>query len=133
MYLKCAHPDCSSDFDYGQGRLFRFQQTPAQLKQPTHWHAMKHYWLCSRCCENFLIEYQKGVGVLLLERLETLAGAQPCYYVLQAEVPPMSAMPALPRRVSRSRARQRKQGSELVPVTVTAIEIIEHRNLERRG
>ena len=75
MYLKCVHPDCTSDFDYGQGRLYRFQQTPGQDQQPTHWHAVKHYWLCTRCCECYTIEYQKGVGVLLMERLETVAGA----------------------------------------------------------
>jgi hypothetical protein len=130
MYLKCAHPDCSSDFDYGQGRLFRFQQTPQQEKQASHWHAVKHYWLCTRCCENYTIEYQKGVGVLLMERLEKLAGAQPCYYVLQAEIVPK---PALPRRVVRSRARQRKQKSELSSTTVSAMEVLENRNLERRG
>jgi hypothetical protein len=130
MYLKCAHPDCASDFDYGQGRLFRFQQTPGQEKQPSHWHAVKHYWLCARCCENYTIEYQKGVGVLLMERLETLAGAQPCYYVLQAE---MSPKPLLPRRFSRTRARRRKQSSDLPPAAVSAIEVLETRNLERRG
>jgi hypothetical protein len=65
-----------------------------------------------------------------MERLEELAGAQPCYYVLQAEIVPK---PALPRRVSRSRARQRKQNSELTSATVTAIEVLENRNLERRG
>ena len=68
--------------------------------------------------------------MLLMERLETLAGAQPCYYVLQAEMAPK---PALPRRVSRSRARQRKQGGDLTSATVSAIEILENRNLERRG
>ena len=130
MYLKCAHPDCTSDFDYGQGRLFRFQQTPQQEKQPTHWHAVKHYWLCSRCCENFTIEYQKGAGLLLMEKLETLAGAQPCYYVLQAEVAPK---PVLPRRVARSRARQKQKVAELATVTVTSIEVLENRNVERRG
>jgi hypothetical protein len=137
MYLKCAHPDCSSDFDYGQGRLFRFQQTPQQEKQPSHWHAVKHYWLCARCCERYTIEYQKEAGVLLMERLETLLGAQPCYYVLQAEIAPK---PVLPRRLSRSRVssrasriRQRKQNSELTSVTVSAIEVLENRNLERRG
>jgi hypothetical protein len=129
MYLKCAHPDCSSDFDYGQGRLFRFQQTPAQLNQPTHWHAVKHYWLCSRCCESFLIEYQKKVGVLLMERLETLAGAQPCYYVLQAEVAPKLA---LPQRLSRARSRQRKN-IDLASLGISAIEVLENRNLERSG
>jgi hypothetical protein len=130
MYLKCANPNCCSDFDYAKGRLFRFQQTPQQEKQPSHWHAVKHYWLCVRCCVNYTIEYQKGVGVLLMERLETLAGAQPCYYVLQAESIPQ---PVLPRRLSRSRARQRKQKSELTPIKVSAIEVLENRILERRG
>lgn len=129
MYLKCAHPDCTSDFDYGQGRLFRFQQTPKQEKQPTHWHAMKHYWLCSRCCESYTIEYQKGVGLLLLEKIDTLKGAQPCYYVLQAEIAPKPVLP----RLARSRKRQRKPSADLPPVTVTAIEVLENRNAERRG
>ena len=48
--------------------------------------------------------------MLLMERLETLTGAQPCYYVLQAEIAPK---PALPRRLSRSRARQRKQTNRI--------------------
>ncbi len=129
MYLKCANPNCNSDFDYGHGRLVRFQQTPPQEKQPSHWHSVKHYWLCARCCRNYTVEYQKGVGVLLMERLETLASGQPCYYVLQAEVEPK---PLLPPRVSRSRARQRKQKGELAPAKVTAIEILEKRLLERR-
>jgi len=130
MYLKCAHPDCSSDFDYGQGRLYRFQQSPRQEKQPSHWHAVKHYWLCARCCENYTIEYHKGVGVLLLERLETLAVKKPGYYVLQAEVAPK---PVLPRRLSRSRARRRKQNTDLTSAVVSAIEVLETRNLERSG
>ncbi len=130
MYLKCAHPDCSSDFDYGQGRLFRFQQTPQREKQPSHWHAVKHYWLCTRCCENYTIEYQKGVGVMLLERLESVTGAQPCYYVLQAEIAPK---PSLPRRLGRSRIRQRKQSGELTSAALSAIEVLENRNLERSG
>ena len=132
MYLKCAHPDCTSDFDYGQGRLYRFQQTPRNEKQPTHWHAVKHFWLCARCCENFLIEYQKGAGVLLMERLESLAvdRVRPCYYVLQADYEPK---PAVPRRLMRSRTRQRQQKIELAPLATSAIEVLENRNVERRG
>jgi hypothetical protein len=130
MYLKCAHPECSSDFDYAQGRLFRFRQTPSHEKQPSHWHGVKHYWLCARCCEIFTIEYQKGLGVLLMEKLET-AGAQPCYYVLQAEDSPKPVV--LPRLV-RSRARhQRKQNRDLAPGAASSIEVLETRNLERRG
>lgn len=130
MYLKCAHPDCSSDFDYGQGRLFRFQQTQRQEKQSTHWHGVKHYWLCSRCCEDFTIEYQKGLGVLLLQRLEAIASGKPCYFVLQAEI---ALEPAAPRRARRSRARHRRAGIGLESVAVNAIEILETRNLERSG
>jgi hypothetical protein len=130
MDLKCAHPECSSDFDYTQGRLFRVRQTSPHEKQPSHWHGMKHYWLCSRCCEGFTIEYQKGLGVLLLERLET-AGAHPCYYVLQTEE---SVQPAAPRRVIRSRTRHQRKGSrDLPPATASAIEVLETRNSERRG
>jgi hypothetical protein len=130
MYLKCAHPECSSDFDYAQGRLFRFRQTAANEKQPSHWHGMKHYWLCPRCCESFTIEYQQGLGVLLMEKLET-AGARPCYHVLAPEESPQ---PALPRRVVRSRARHKSQKLvELAPAGVSSIEVLETRNLERRG
>lgn len=128
MYLKCAHPECLSDFDYAQGRLFRFFQTPGHEKQPTHWHAVKHYWLCGRCCENFTIEYQKGAGVLLMERIESLAGAQPCYYVLQPESSPNPALP----RLGRSRARRRKPKKEMTMVAAAAtIEVLENRNVER--
>ena len=127
MYLKCAHPECSSDFDYAHGRLFRFFQTSREEKQPTHWHAVKHYWLCGRCCENFTIEYQKGVGVLLMERIEALAGAQPCYFVLQAE---SAAKRPLPRLV-RSRARRRKSKKEIAMVAASTIEVLENRNMER--
>jgi hypothetical protein len=130
MYLKCAHPECSSDFDYAQGRLFRFRQIATNEKQPAHWHGVKHYWLCSRCCESFTIEYQKGLGVVLMEKLET-APPQPSYYVLRAEELPK---PVAPRRLIRTRSRlQRAQNRELAPVAGGQIEVLETRNLERRG
>jgi len=130
MYLKCAHPDCSSDFDYGQGRLYRFQRLLPQENQPSHSHGVKHYWLCTRCCGNYTIEYQKGAGVLLMERLDSMAGDRPCYFVLQSEI---IAKPPLPRRVARSRSRQRVQKIDLQAVPVNAVEILENRNVERRG
>jgi len=130
MYLKCAHPDCFSDFDYAQGRLFRIKPTPPQTQQPSHWHAVKHYWLCTRCCENYTIEYQKGVGVLLMEKLEKVRGAEPCYGILQAEA---TIPPVLLRRLAHTRSRRRNQKLELLPGVTTAIEVLENRNLERRG
>ena len=67
--------------------------------------------------------------MLLMERLERLAGAEPCYYILQGEMAPK---PAFPKRIQRSRPRRRKQ-IELASVTLSAIEVLENRNLERRG
>ena len=130
MFLKCAHPECCSDFDYAQGRLFRLRQTASDEKQPSHWHGVKHYWLCPRCCESFTIEYQKGLGVLLMEKLEA-TGSQPTYFVLQPDATPK---PKLARRMVRSRAR-RKGGKlvELAPSAMKSIEVLEARNLERRG
>jgi hypothetical protein len=156
MYLKCAHPDCSSDFDYGQGRLFRFHQISPQEKQPSHWHGVKHFWLCSRCCEEYTIEYQRGLGVLLLQRLETLSSGQPCYFVLHAEIAPKlarlceparhseQAQPGAPvsrlpenvhseRRTGRARIRQQKRGRRLAPAVVGAVDVLETRNCERSG
>jgi hypothetical protein len=130
MFLQCAHPDCSSDFDYGQGRLFRFQQAPAQERQPSHWHAVKHFWLCARCCETHTIEHQKGLGVLLLQRMDAVAARKPTCHILQEAIARASSMP---RRVKRSKARQGKRKSGLATRTVGAIEVIEGRNLERRG
>lgn len=126
MYLKCAHPDCSSDFDYAQGRLFRFQQTPSQEQQPAHWHAVKHYWLCARCCETYTIEYHRGMGVLLLERLEKLAGERPGYCVLQPE---SISKAASPRRIARPKARQTKKAGQLGAASLSVMEVLEARNL----
>ena len=100
MYLKCAHPDCTSDFDCGHGRLFRFHQISQHEQQPKHWHGVKHFWLCARCCEEYTIEYEKGLGVLLLQRLETLAKGEPTYFVLQHQV---GHKPPLPLRVDSAR------------------------------
>lgn len=130
-YLKCAHPDCSSDFDYGQGRLFRFHRTSPQDQQPAHSHSVRHFWLCTRCCKTYTIAYQKGSGVLLLQRLETLRGGQPSHFVLHEDA--AVAAPGLARRVARSDSRQSKRKREVAPLVAGAVEMHENRNMERRG
>src|SRR5580692_5780719 len=120
MYLKCAHPECNADFDYGQGRFYRFQQIPTQGSPPANSHSVKHFWLCTRCCETFTIDYQKGLGVILRQRLETLAGGQLSHYVLMEE---SGAKRKLPRRLGRSRPRERTRQMELTSGQTTTIEI----------
>jgi hypothetical protein len=133
MDLKCANPICNSTYEYGHGRLLRIQQTPAQEKQPSHWHGVKHYWLCTRCKEKFTIEFQKGTGVLLTEKLEEGAETQPTFTLLQSEsATNQDAKPLLPR-LTRSRARHRKQAGESAPAGASAAEVVEIRKTERRG
>ncbi len=130
MYLKCAHPDCSSDFDSGQGRLFRFQQNPRQDQQPSHWHSVKHFWLCGRCCEIYTIGHRKGLGVVLMDRVDGLSGEQTSHFILQAEP---GAHRSAPRRHAQDTLRARKRKIKPAPVQASAIEILENRNLERTG
>ncbi len=129
-YLQCAHPDCSTDFDYGQGRLFRFHHPPGQNQQPSRSHSVKHFWLCTHCCKTHTIEYRKGLGVLLMQRLDALAGGQRSHYVLRGEE--AVATTRLARRHARPVARHRKRKRELGPEAVSSIEVFENRNSERR-
>jgi hypothetical protein len=134
MYLTCANPNCNCEYDYGRGRLFRFHQPALPEQKPANSHGVKHYWLCGRCNEKFTIEFHKGLGVLLMERLEELAEARPSYCILQPEYLPEpipAPQPLLPR-LNRSRARNRKKINELAPSTSRAIELLENRKLERR-
>ncbi len=123
MYLKCAHPDCSSDFDGGHGRLFRFQQDPGQTRQPSHWHSVKHFWLCSKCSETYTIGHRKGVGVVLMHRIDGLSGLPGSQLVLQSDAPA-----AKPANRQRSPRKIRKKLPELHS---KRIEILENRSLER--
>ena len=133
MDLKCANPICNSEYELGHGRLLRVQQSHSSEKQPTHWHGVKHYWLCARCSEKFTIEFQKGTGVLLTEKLEEGAETQPTFTLLQSErAPNQDAKPLLPR-LTRSRARHRKQAGEMTPASASVAEVVEIRKKEWRG
>ena len=136
MYLECANPNCNCEYDYGHGRLYRFQQPASQDKKPATSHGVKHYWLCPRCSEKYTIEFQKGAGVLLMERLEELesADARLTYCILQPESQPEPIavpQPLLPR-LNRSRARNRKKISDGSSKATKAIELLESRKMERR-
>lgn len=65
MFLVCANPECSSQFDYREGQLIRapqFSSTGGTGKSCQ----FTHFWLCGRCSNQFCLEYQKGRGVSLV-------------------------------------------------------------------
>jgi hypothetical protein len=57
MYLKCANPDCSEEFNYREGRLFRFRESQPKDRPPATGHSVRHFWLCTPCSEICTIEY----------------------------------------------------------------------------
>ncbi len=67
MFLKCANPTCSSQFDYREGQLIR---APKDLRagnlEATS--EFKHFWLCGKCASRYFLEYRRGEGVVMSPR-----------------------------------------------------------------
>ena len=72
---KCANPGCNTEFRYStKGRLFPYEiygpaepcrDVPAVVcKKPER--ATVYFWLCSRCCRCFTLEFSTAEGVTLI-------------------------------------------------------------------
>ncbi len=76
MIRKCANPRCNTEFRYStKGRLFPYEikgpaepcrDVPAVIceKQPER--ATVYFWLCSRCCRCFTLQFNMADGLLLV-------------------------------------------------------------------
>jgi hypothetical protein len=76
MIRKCANPDCDTKFHYStRGRLFPYEvKRPAEPcrdlsavicdKKPER--ATVYFWLCSRCCRRFTLEFSIPEGLVLI-------------------------------------------------------------------
>jgi len=70
MFSQCANPDCGVEFDYREGRLFRFHKNHAPGEPPPNTHSVQHFWLCGECSSRFTLEYREDTGVLIRRRVE---------------------------------------------------------------
>jgi hypothetical protein len=70
MFSECANPACRAEFDYRQGRLFRFHKAPRDDGAPANTHSVQHLWLCQICATIFRLDYEGGRGVLLKLRFD---------------------------------------------------------------
>lgn len=66
MFTKCANPDCLREFDYHEGRFFRFHQSRCSGEFPPNTHSVEHLWLCESCSRDYTLEYRKNLGVVLM-------------------------------------------------------------------
>lgn len=65
MFSECANPSCKADFDYRQGRFYRFHKRPLDDGQPANTHSVQHFWLCGNCCEIYHLQDAQGGGILI--------------------------------------------------------------------
>ena len=74
---KCANPSCETEFRYStKGRLFPFEikgpvepcrDVPAVICDNKPERATVYFWLCSRCCRRFTLEFSRADGLLLIQ------------------------------------------------------------------
>jgi len=70
MFLACANPDCKKEFDYREGRLFRFHKAHPAGEAPPNTHSVQHFWLCGKCSEEYTLAYEGVRGVLIRYRAD---------------------------------------------------------------
>jgi hypothetical protein len=67
MFAKCSNPDCGLPFDHREGRLIRFRSPDA--KSPSEHDCIEHFWLCGKCSELYVFEYESGAGIMITRRV----------------------------------------------------------------
>lgn len=70
MFSKCANPSCKTEFDYREGRFFRFHKRPLDDGQLANTHSVQHFWLCGRCSATYCLQYAEGRGILVRVQFE---------------------------------------------------------------
>ncbi len=65
MFPRCANSECPATFgSFREGTFFRFRRTSSEGRAPTNSHSVDHAWLCTRCSENYSLEYRENHAVL---------------------------------------------------------------------
>jgi hypothetical protein len=73
LHPKCANPACPTAFHWTSGgKFFRFRPDPvssnennSEVDTPKGIHGVRHYWLCERCSQAFILIYDAQHGVVL--------------------------------------------------------------------
>jgi hypothetical protein len=68
MFSKCANPDCTTPFDYHQGRYFRFRNEHQESEPDVKTHSVQHFWLCEHCRATYTLHYEERRGVIIDDR-----------------------------------------------------------------
>jgi hypothetical protein len=72
MFAKCSNRDCEVPFDYREGRLVRSCKPSLDGQSPAHQDRVEHFWLCGRCSDLYVFEYERGAGMRIKLRVREL-------------------------------------------------------------
>ena len=86
MFSTCANPDCVTPFNCHQGQFFRFHNDHVDELADMKSHSVQHFWLCGKCCEEFMLEYVEGQGVVMLHRPEICGEFEPSRSIAASRV-----------------------------------------------
>jgi len=70
MFIKCCNSECQAPFDHRHGRLIRFSRTIAEGKYCMNQSFIRHFWLCGKCAELYVFDYESGMSVKIKPRHE---------------------------------------------------------------
>lgn len=84
MFSKCANLECSTSFDYEEGKFFRFHRSRTDGEPPPNTHSVQHFWLCGPCSQSYTLEYQNDRGVLIRPRLTHSPGLKTSHFIAAA-------------------------------------------------
>ena len=108
--LECVNPECAAQFNFRQGRLFRFYRSHSMGNASSkNQYSLKHFWLCKKCTEIYTLEYQEGMGLLI-----PLAESRPLPVIGHAEAP-LLRNEASPRPAEKPQSRLPREGWNETP------------------
>jgi hypothetical protein len=84
MLIKCSNPACEAPFNYREGRLIRFSRSSSSAKPTKNQRLIEHYWLCGKCAELYIFEYESGTSVKIKPREQELSEDKPSYFISAA-------------------------------------------------
>src|SRR5579863_1277701 len=103
-FSTCANPECSTPFNFRQGRLFRFYGNhPVGNAASVNAYSLKHLWLCKECVELYTLEYHEGRGLLI-----PLAASKPFPAVTRLE-PPVLIEETAARSAAKTEERSKRK------------------------
>jgi hypothetical protein len=68
MIAKCCNPECEAPFAYREGRLIRFSRKLTDGKSTKNHTLIQHFWLCRKCAELYVFEYESGSNIKIKPR-----------------------------------------------------------------